>query len=127
MELLLIILSSTLYLVNIFYLHFFAALKSLGLLYKFNSLDQINESDQKEIRYMLIYWIGFVVTSFLQNCWGLSTLRVVSLVALLSSQINIKKKIYEALFIGEQSKFDQYLKMAKEYTLEFVNTMRKID
>lgn len=79
--------------------------------------------------YMLTYWIGFVSTSFLQHCWGLSTLRVVFLVALLSNQINLKKKIYEALFTGEQNqpKFDQYLTMAKEYSVELVNTLKKID
>lgn len=128
MELLFIILSATFYLFNILYLHIFAALKSVGLLYKFNSANPSNEAEQREIMYMLVYWIGFVCTSFLQHCWGLSALRVVFLVALLSSQINLKKKIFEDLFTGEQlPKFDQYLRMAKEYTVELVNTMKKID
>jgi hypothetical protein len=78
--------------------------------------------------HMLVYWIGFVITSFLQNCWGLSTLRVLFLIALLSTKINLKKKIYDTLFKGDQTTmFDQYLAIAKSYTVEFVNTLKKID
>jgi hypothetical protein len=39
MELLLILVSGIFYLANIFYLHAFAILKTVGLLYKFNSLN----------------------------------------------------------------------------------------
>jgi hypothetical protein len=45
MELLLIILSATLYLFNILYLHVFAALKTVGLLFKLNSANPSNKED----------------------------------------------------------------------------------
>jgi hypothetical protein len=107
MDLLLISFSAIVYLLNILYLHAFAALKTVGLLYKFNELNKgKDEVEVKEIIYMLVYWIVFVCTSFLQHCWGLSTLRVLFLTAVLSTQFNLKKKIYEELFTGDHPKFE---------------------
>ena len=126
MELLLLSFSAIVYLLNILYLHVFAALKTVGLLYKFNGPNK-DDVDGKEIIYMLVYWIVFVMTSFLQHCWGLSTIRVLFLTAVLSSHFNLKKRIYEELFTGNHSKFEEYLDMAKRYTVELVNTMKKMD
>ena len=126
MELLLLSFSAIVYLLNILYLHAFAALKTVSLLYKFNGSNK-EDIEVKEIIYMLVYWIIFVVTSFLQHCWGLSTLRVLFLTAVLSSQFNLKKKIYEELFTGDHPKFEEYLGMAKRYSVELVNTMKKMD
>jgi hypothetical protein len=86
-----------------------------------------DEAESKEIIYMLVYWIIFVCTSFLQNCWGLGSLRVIFLTVVLSRETNWKKKIYEMLFTGDHPRFEEYLNIAKGYTVELVNTMKKMD
>ena len=126
MELLLLTLSAILFLVNTLYLHAFAFFKTVGLLFKLNDPNKGQEVEIKEILYMIVYWIVFVSTSFLQHCWGLSSLRVIFLTAVLSSQFDLKKKIYDELFTGDLPKFEQYLSIAKDNTVEFFNTMKKI-
>jgi hypothetical protein len=45
----------------------------------------------------------------------------------LSRETNWKKKIYEMLFTGDHPRFEEYLSIAKTYTIELVNTMKKMD
>lgn len=68
---LLLILSSVVFLTDLLYLHLFAFYKTLGLLYDYNSAKSIDALAHASLKHMLLYWITFVLTSFIQNIYGL--------------------------------------------------------
>ena len=76
---------------------------------------------------MLVYWISFVLSSFLQPIYGMQTMRIILLVAMLSPKIDYKKKIYEALFTGDQPDFEVYLDCVKVMIVDWVRRLKKLE
>ena len=104
---LLFVLSSSILLLSIFYVHGYGMIKTLGLLYQLNS--KKNQEKNDELMQMLVYWIVYVLTSFVCCVPLMPTLRVFLMCAMLSPKVNLKKSVNDLLFKGEAPMFEQYM------------------
>jgi hypothetical protein len=65
-----ILLSTTVFLTDLLYLHLFAFYQTFKLLFNYNSANESTETDKAKLKHMLTYWIAFVLSSFIQGIWG---------------------------------------------------------
>ena len=126
---LLFLLSTTICLLNIFYVHGYGILKTLGLLFQVNSKKNQENAKEKngELMQMLLYWIVFVISSFLCCIPLIPTVRTLFLSAMLSPKVDLKKILNDFLFNGEVPQFEHYMGSFKVISNQIFNYLKTVE